>query len=44
VGEGALTLSLPAVEVRHAYTRLEVAQLGVKQRTQIDVPVLNVVF
>jgi hypothetical protein len=44
VGQGALTLSVPAVEVRQVYTRTEVATFGVKQQTQVDVPVLNVVF
>ena len=44
IGAGALTLSLPAVEVGHVYTRTEVATLGVKQQTQVEVPVLNVVF
>lgn len=44
VGGGALTLSVPAVEVRQVYTRAEVAAFGVKQQTQVDVPVLNVVF
>jgi len=44
VAPGTLTLSVPAVEVRQVYTRTEVAVLGVKQQTEIDVPVLNVVF
>lgn len=44
VGEGALTLSVPAVEVRQLYTRTEVATFGVQQHTEVDVPVLNVVF
>jgi hypothetical protein len=44
VGRGMLTLSVPAVEVRQVYTRTEVAVLGVKQQTEVDVPVLNVVF
>jgi hypothetical protein len=43
VDEGALTLSVPAVEVRHVYTRTEIATLGVKQATEVAVPVLNVV-
>ena len=44
VGQGKLTLSVPAVEVRQVYTRTEVAAFGLKQQTQVDVPVLNVVF
>ncbi|HVU05090.1 MAG TPA: hypothetical protein VHE30_25245 [Polyangiaceae bacterium] len=44
VSGDALTLSLPAVEVRQMYTRTEVAVLGVKQQTEVEVPVLNVVF
>jgi hypothetical protein len=42
--QGTLTLSVPAVEVRQAYTRTEVAVLGVKQHTEVAVPMLNVVF
>jgi hypothetical protein len=44
VYEDTLTLSVPAVEVRQVYTRTEIAAFGVKQQTQVDVPVLNVVF
>jgi hypothetical protein len=44
LGSGALTLSVPAVEVRQMYTKTEVATLGVKQQTEVAVPVLNVVF
>lgn len=42
--QGTLTLSVPAVEVRQAFTRTEVAVLGAKQHTEVEVPVLNVVF
>lgn len=42
--QGTLTLSVPAVEVRQAYTRTEVAVLGLKQHAEVDVPMLNVVF
>jgi hypothetical protein len=42
--QGTLTLSVPAVEVRQAYTRTEVAVLGVKQHTEVAVPMLNVIF
>ncbi len=44
VDQGTLTLSVPAVEVRQAYTRTEVAVLGVKQHTEVEVPMLSVVF
>ena len=44
IDQGTLTLSVPAVEVRQAYTRTEVAVLGVKQHTEVEVPMLNVVF
>ncbi len=42
--QGSLTLSVPAVEVRQAYTRTEVAVLGLKQHTEVEVPMLSVVF
>jgi len=41
---GTLTVSVPAVEVRQMYTRTEIATLGVKQRTEVSVPVFNAVF
>ena len=41
---GALALSLPAVEFHDTYTRAEVAMYGVKQHTEVHIPVLNVVF
>ena len=44
IDQGTLTLSVPAVEVRQAYTRTEVAVLGVKQHTEVEVPMLSVVF
>ena len=44
VDQGTLTLSVPAVEVRQAYTRTEVAVLGVKQHAEVAVPMLNIVF
>jgi hypothetical protein len=44
VKSGELTLSIPAVEVRQMYTRTEVAIFGVKQHTEVEVPVVNVVF
>jgi hypothetical protein len=44
IDQGSLTLSVPAVEVRQAYTRTEVAVLGVKQHTEVEVPMLSVVF
>lgn len=39
-----LKLSVPAVEVSDLYTRREVQQFGVKQGTQVDVPVFNFTF
>ncbi|HEX3597293.1 MAG TPA: hypothetical protein VHU80_19435 [Polyangiaceae bacterium] len=44
LAQGTLTLSVPAVEVRQAYTRTEVAMLGLKQHTEVDVPMLSVAF
>jgi hypothetical protein len=44
LNQGTLTLSVPAVEVRQAYTRTEVAMLGVKQHTEVAVPMFNVIF
>jgi hypothetical protein len=42
--EGTLSLSVPAVEVRQMYTRTEVALYGVKQHTEVEVPVFHVAF
>ncbi len=39
-----LALGLPAVEVRGTYTRREVAMYGVKQQTEVRVPVFQMVF
>jgi hypothetical protein len=44
VGDGSLTLSVPAVVVKPVFTRTEVAMTGVKQQTEVQVPVLNVSF
>jgi len=44
MGDGALTLSVPAVEVRDAYTRRELFEYGVKQTTEVRVPVFNFAF
>jgi hypothetical protein len=43
-GRGALTLGVPAVEVRSVYTRKEVATFGVNQATEVRVPVLSFLF
>jgi len=40
----ALTLGVPAVEVRNVYSRNEVAMYGVSQATELRVPVLNLLF
>src|SRR5450755_2386591 len=37
----ALTLGVPAVELRGVYTRNEIAMFGVSQATEVRVPVLN---
>jgi hypothetical protein len=44
VSGDALTLGVPAVEVRNAYSRKELALYGVNQATEVRVPVLNVLF
>ncbi len=44
MGEGSLTLSVPAVEVRQTYTQQELLQYGVEQKTELRVPVFNFVF
>jgi hypothetical protein len=43
-GSDALTLGVPAVELRGAYTRKEVAMYGVTQTTEVRVPVLSFLF
>ncbi|MBK7579168.1 MAG: hypothetical protein IPI67_03090 [Myxococcales bacterium] len=40
----ALSLSVPAVEVKNAYSRAELMQFGVKQATEVRVPVVSFVF
>lgn len=44
VSSEALTLGVPAVEVRNAYSRNELALYGVSQATELRVPVLNILF
>lgn len=44
VGEGLVSLSVPAVEVRNVYSPEEMAKFGVAQATEYRLPVLNVVF
>jgi hypothetical protein len=44
VSTEALTLGVPAVEVRNVYSRNELALYGVNQATELRVPVLNVLF
>jgi hypothetical protein len=39
-----LMLSIPAPEVGYVYTREEIASLGVKQATQVRIPLLDVRF
>ncbi len=40
----ALTLGVPAVELRGVYTRNEIAMFGVSQATEVRVPVLSFLF
>jgi hypothetical protein len=40
----ALTLGIPAVELRDVYSRTELAMYGVSQGTEVRLPVLNVLF
>ena len=44
VSSEALTLGVPAVEVRNVFSRRELALYGVNQATEVRVPVLNVLF
>lgn len=39
-----LLLSVPAPEVGYVYTRQEIASLGVKQATEVRIPLLHVLF
>ena len=39
-----LALGLPAVEIRSTYTRREVAMYGVKQQTEIRIPLFQMMF
>jgi hypothetical protein len=39
-----LALTVPAVEIRDTYTRREVAMYGVKQQTEVRVPLFQMVF
>jgi hypothetical protein len=39
-----LALSVPAVEIRDAYTRAEVSMYGAEQTAEVHIPVLSVVF
>jgi hypothetical protein len=42
--QGLLSLSVPAVEVRDVYTKRDVQQMGVKQATEVRIPVFNFSF
>lgn len=44
VSPAALTLSVPAVEFRDLYTKKELQQFGVRQGTEVRVPVLSFAF
>ncbi len=39
-----LALTVPAVEIRDTYTRREVAMYGVKQQTEVRVPLFQMIF
>jgi hypothetical protein len=41
---GAWTLSVPAVEIRDRFTRRELHELGVRQRTEVRVPIFSASF
>ena len=43
-GSGSLSLSVPSVMVGSVYSRAELAQYGLKQATEVRVPVFNFVF
>jgi hypothetical protein len=44
VSKDALTLGVPAIELRHVYSRNEIAMFGVSQATEVRVPVFNFLF
>jgi hypothetical protein len=44
VSAQALTLGVPAIELRDVYSRNEIAMFGVAQATELRVPVLNFLF
>lgn len=44
VSARALTLGVPAIELRDVYSRNEIAMFGVTQATEVRVPVLNFLF
>ena len=44
VSGSQLALSVPAIEIRDTYTRREVAMYGVKQQTEVRVPLFQMAF
>ena len=44
ISSQALTLSVPAIELRDVYSKTEIAMFGVNQATEVRVPVLNFLF
>lgn len=44
LGDGRLSLGIPDVQVRAAYSRREVAEFGVAQRSEVRISVLHVSF
>jgi len=44
IDPSAITLSVPAVELRDVYTTTEQLTFGVEQATEVRVPLLNFAF
>lgn len=44
LGEGQLQLSIPAIALYDMYTPQQMAEFGVQQRTELRMPVFNLVF
>ncbi|HEY6726079.1 MAG TPA: hypothetical protein VI197_18720 [Polyangiaceae bacterium] len=44
LSEGSFNLAIPALAVQQMYTRQEMAEFGVKQETELRMPVFNWVF
>ena len=44
LGDGRLSLSVPAIEVRDVFSRRELFEYGLKQKTEVRIPVFSAVF